>query len=1353
MDIADGNLSFSATIDTSSLERSRETLIQFFMSMGLSAQEAGKRADEAMKQIESSVSEAMSSVKSDAEALEVLEAALQEIQDQAEEMDDESLKEFFNGVAESMGKTLDEMKEMQSMDYPFEDYDEKTVSARTAMRDMREELIQMKLRGEEGTEAYNELLTKMGDLQDAMSDTQQATRGMASDTANLDAVLGAAQLTAGGFSAVMGALNLVGADEETKALAQAQKKLQAVIAITTGLQSIQNALQKQSALMLGMQRLKTLALAKAEDVKTAATMKGVAATKAATAAQNSLNKSVLANPYSILAAAIITAIAALTKWLMYDRKVEEQSKQTSIALHNEVSLMERLAQLQSDALDKVSDKYDKLDEKLEYHALSFEQYSEGVKLTIAEENAAYQELLKANGTLFSTQGASTFGSFAMLESELRTLDNRINDRKVELDKLKTRVDQGTADDYTRQRINDLDDMLHKDEEKLKKLKPLYDQGIALRESHNAKLLDLAKKEYKIEQQEVEDSRAATNAKIEQMKDGYAKQAEVIKSGYAAQREAMEAQLKNPESNLTDKEKEAIRQRIKETEDKEQKELNELYRRRNESIRKAEEELMKSEYEAVAKRNEMLLKQSQVAVDLMAEGSQKELAQMQLDHEKRMAEIEKAARQEEEALQEANKRKWLNEQVAKGLSVTDADWYASAVYKSLTGGLTEEQRRQVEEQRAQDAENEFALARKRYDDYLQKLLLDYGNYTAQKQQMDDQYLQDLSAATLALLTATTEKEKKIYADLIKDMGKIKARKDLELNLDLVDASVYATVEDKMEAINKAYDTYVESLVKAGASEAEIAAVERKRVAVAGKLAKLQAQEADLRDKIAVVVQQMADIEDEAEKKKLSEEMAQWQKLLNEIVHQIKQLDSEIDNATKTTKTFAQTWQEAADNIKNASMAEQGQAISSFMDKWAELEGTSGFSKLGNVIQSLASADFAGLFSSIVDIFTSLALSERNEYIENVLRTIEAESRLLETHYNLLLSGEKSIFGEDVISGIEEYVKVLDEVKKSEADYAILQAGLTRDRVEQLSEYWRDRNGYSASELLNGGLKNVERITFKTKHNFLGIGDEWKSLVELAKEYGYDLYDEYGNLNAEFAQYLLDNMEYLYESDRKMLEKAVVDGNAYKEAMEDIASYLNNLFGSVADTIADKFLDSFLKGEQAAVDFGAVVSDVAKGMAKDFIKNMLMENVFSKYEEQFKSIIMSDMTMEDKQRLMLSYFSAMQADAQALQPAIQSYLEGMSQFFEAAEDSSIGAGTALTSASQESIDLLNGQLNAMRTVQLRIDTTIGNILTQLMGLRSDVTSFHGDSNNKLDQIIDNTSGSEGSGIVRALGMYFG
>ena len=96
------------------------------------------------------------------------------------------------------------------------------------------------------------------------------------------------------------------------------EKLQSVIAkliliqtTANGVIKITNALQAQSALMLGVRKAQEALLTTAIAIRTAAETKGTIATKAATVATAAFNAVAKANPYVLLATAIIAVGGAL----------------------------------------------------------------------------------------------------------------------------------------------------------------------------------------------------------------------------------------------------------------------------------------------------------------------------------------------------------------------------------------------------------------------------------------------------------------------------------------------------------------------------------------------------------------------------------------------------------------------------------------------------------------------------------------------------------------------------------------------------------------------------------------------------------------------------------------------------------------------------------------------------------------------------------------------------------------------------------------------------------------------------------------------------------------------------------
>lgn len=195
----------------------------------------------------------------------------------------------------------------------------------TQIENQTKQLALLRLEGKQGTAEYQQLSKETAILRDAVKDATAEITRMASDTSNLDAVLSFAAGASGGFAAFTGAMELFGAESED--VQEAQKKLQAAIAITTGVQAIQNAVQKQSAIMLGISRLQMAALSKAQVYNRLVTMQGTKATLAATVAQKAFNLIASANPYVLLALALVTVVGALVLFASNtDKSAKNQQK-------------------------------------------------------------------------------------------------------------------------------------------------------------------------------------------------------------------------------------------------------------------------------------------------------------------------------------------------------------------------------------------------------------------------------------------------------------------------------------------------------------------------------------------------------------------------------------------------------------------------------------------------------------------------------------------------------------------------------------------------------------------------------------------------------------------------------------------------------------------------------------------------------------------------------------------------------------------------------------------------------------------------------------------------------------------
>lgn len=195
-------------------------------------------------------------------------------------------------------------------------------SLRQQLRSVREEIATLLLayrslteqekqsaQGKELARHIDELTEKAGELNDAIADTSQAITNAASDSRGFDQLAGGIRLVVDGFGLATAGAQALGLSESD--LMEVQTQLQTALVASNALTSMQVNLQKQSALMQGVNVIQTKAAATAETIRTWAVGRGVIATKAATIAQAAFNAVAKANPYVLLAMAVVTVVGAL----------------------------------------------------------------------------------------------------------------------------------------------------------------------------------------------------------------------------------------------------------------------------------------------------------------------------------------------------------------------------------------------------------------------------------------------------------------------------------------------------------------------------------------------------------------------------------------------------------------------------------------------------------------------------------------------------------------------------------------------------------------------------------------------------------------------------------------------------------------------------------------------------------------------------------------------------------------------------------------------------------------------------------------------------------------------------------
>lgn len=188
--------------------------------------------------------------------------------------------------------------------------EKKTVSLRTQLRTMKQELALMEEQGLEGTKSFEQMQIAAAQLEDQLGDTAARVRALASDTKYVDAAIQAASALTAGFGLAQGAVALFGSENEE--LAKVLNKVQGAMVILNSLQQIQQLLQKQNVLAILTSRSARVADTAATVAHSTAVGTDAAVTNSATVATRGFSAALAANPLGLILVALGAVIAAVS---------------------------------------------------------------------------------------------------------------------------------------------------------------------------------------------------------------------------------------------------------------------------------------------------------------------------------------------------------------------------------------------------------------------------------------------------------------------------------------------------------------------------------------------------------------------------------------------------------------------------------------------------------------------------------------------------------------------------------------------------------------------------------------------------------------------------------------------------------------------------------------------------------------------------------------------------------------------------------------------------------------------------------------------------------------------------------
>lgn len=1034
-------------------------------------------------------------------------------------------------------------------------------------RSLIQEMARMRLAGEEGSAQYQAMAKRAAELCDTLGDVRAQTKALASDDANWEAMASGLNGLSGAITAGTGVMSLfVGENEE---LARVQTRLQAVMAITMGMQQTFNALNKDSA-------FSTIALTKAKKLWTAVNIGLAESLGISTAAAQALMATVTLG----LSVAIVGLIAL---WNKHNKATKEAAKAENdmVASMREGSRAAAVQKAKLDILYKATqDNTKSLKERKvavsnlqkQYPAYFGNMKTEAI--LAGKAAAAYRQLADdiikaAMARAYEKRIEKLAERQADLELSKAGLEKYLHDNKANYDK--AQKNRRAEKQYTKDVTGGLTAGFAES--------GMAQQFAEQRIDPTIKAYDQRNKQLKGICQEMEANQRVINTLSAKVIAYNPEVNRVESKGYNMPTETKvkkEKQVKNEKEDLTN-------------------EINEL-----------------GELELAARKK---IEESRVA--LMKEGYEKQRAEELLHYEE-----EKQRINEEEAKRMALVQKLRKggvvvtpEQEAQiGIDAAKQRIQAAQMYGDKLTAINEKEKKEYDDKVKEEKQKE--------EESLDALLSKYKDYNAERIAIETAYTKDMVAL---LGRRNKDNYKEIDAALAElERAKEKALKEVtnkELNEMKSSASIFVEMfenssEKSIKQINRIMrkladlKLYMDAMAR-GELNAEGAVVvknkkgETKRTITAEDIAKM-----------GITPEQLKRLQESPEALKAF--MEQWQKLRQETLKKnpfkalgaaLKDLfkkDSDEEDKGAKIKRLALTAAGCADEISKiagglSEMFDQigNQSMAEAMDSVQSIMGG-----VSNIAKGFANGGvFGGIMAAVGETINIIgkAFSAKARH-RAALNAIMKERIAQQQAYNLLLMQEALLYEQGTTAfGTDRYGKATNAI------HVMAQA------AEKFAEAWKKAN-------------DIKVVTGHKKTGLFGWGKGKDTYSSLLSEYP-KLIDQNGKFNISLAESILKTRKMSDES-KEALQHLIDLAKQQEEAFKEIRNYLTDIFGELGSTMTNALVDAFKSGTDAGKAMVESVGRMLEKLGTDMVYSAVLQKYFLKAQKEMEKYATDEHLSEEE-----------------------------------------------------------------------------------------------------------------------------
>ncbi len=675
--------------------------------------------------------------------------------------------------------------------------------------------------------------------------------------------------------------------------------------------------------------------------------------------------------------------------------------------------------------------------------------------------------------------------------------------------------------------------------------------------------------------------------------------------------------------------------------------------------------------------EINLEQSRI--NLMAEGGEKEIAQLRLNHKKRMAEIDKQTAELIRKAREAEKAQWRQENpTAK----------ESEFASKITG--VEDLPTEFQNTIQQLINTENDLYKKSVQDYFDSVAKEFQGYLDKRKSIEEEFARKREALFKSGASSETIQESDYQEqEALKQVDLLFAQRER-------DFQVWAS-----QIADMSLEELRNLLIKA---QAELTKLEISEPDNGADLAKYRAMIIKIREEIDKIKGKGSGGKTDTGEK----DWAELYKVLTRVN------DAFIDIGDTVGGV-------AGDIIKQAgtittSMLQMVNAINAVGAAASSMEKAS-------VILTAISAGLkvvSGLFS----------IFNRTDYMKefrNETAKLNEELRMLKENARIDSGAHDTIFGDDAwrntVDNIHAANDALKEYNQTLEDIANRKYYSSFDSENGL---WGDRDmdrGYikEMKKDFDDAADSIANMQIQIRHSTWFRKAKYTSLKDAVPE----LFNEDDTINMTALDEFIDSDIYakLSEQDKAYLQEMINNWHLYQDAVTAVNEYLTDIFGELGSSMMDALVDAFENGTDAAQAFTDSVSDMLEKLATNMIYSLTLGDLFEEAQQKAEEIMgnenISDEEMFKEMTDLMGWItdSAIEAQSDA-----NKYLEAWKDIAvergfdifspdEEVKQSQSGLTSSIQGVTEDTANLLGSYLNAIRqdvSVQRNVMENIGSNL---------------------------------------------